>query len=107
MKLDPQIALVIEGFDAGFPPVHTMTGAQARAVIRARFVPAAKPEPVAEVRDHLIPGPGGDIPVRIYRPDRDADTSRFWCTGMAAVSCSAIWIATMDCAATSPITFLR
>lgn len=74
MKLDPQIALVIEGFDAGFPPVHTMTGAQARAVIRARFVPAAKPEPVAEVRDHLIPGPGGDIPVRIYRPDRDADT---------------------------------
>ena len=46
-----------------------MTGAHARAVIRARFVPPPQPEPVAEVRDHLIPGPGGDIPVRIYRPD--------------------------------------
>lgn len=74
MKLDPQIAAVIEDFDAGFPPVHTMTGAQARAVIRSRFVPAAKPEPVAEVRDHVIPGPDGDIPVRIYRPDCDTDT---------------------------------
>ncbi|MGO9157504.1 alpha/beta hydrolase [Mycobacterium sp.] len=69
MNLDPQLAPLIEELDAGFPPVHTMTGAQARAVIRARFVPAARPEPVAEVRDQTIPGPGGDIPVRIYRPD--------------------------------------
>jgi acetyl esterase len=46
-----------------------MTGAQARAVIRARFVPAAEPEPVAEVCDQIIEGPGGGIPVRIYRPD--------------------------------------
>jgi acetyl esterase len=69
VNLDPQIAPLIEGLDAGFPPVHTMTGAQARAAIRARFVPAARPEPVAEVRDQTIPGPGGDIPVRIYRPN--------------------------------------
>ena len=70
VNLDPQLAPLIEELDAGFPPVHTMTGAQARAVIRSRYVPAAKPEPVAEVRDQTIPGPGGDIPVRIYRPDR-------------------------------------
>jgi acetyl esterase len=69
VNLDPQIAALIEDLDAGFPPVHTMTGAQARAVIRSRFVPVAEPEPVAEVRDQTIPGPGGDIPVRIYRPD--------------------------------------
>ncbi|MGA9360671.1 MAG: alpha/beta hydrolase [Mycobacterium sp.] len=69
MTLDPQLAPLIEGLDAGFPPVHTMTGAQARAAIRARFVPPAQPQPVAEVRDQTIPGPGGDIPVRIYRPD--------------------------------------
>jgi acetyl esterase len=31
-------------------------------------VPSAEPEPVAEVRDEVVPGPGGDIPVRIYRP---------------------------------------
>ena len=69
VNLDPQIAALIEALDAGFPPVHTMTGAQARAMIRSRFVPPAEPEPVAEVRDEIIPGPGGDIPVRIYRPD--------------------------------------
>jgi acetyl esterase len=69
VNLDPQIAPLIEGLDAGFPPVHTMTGAQARDVIRSRFVPAANPEPVAEIRDQVIPGPGGDILVRIYRPD--------------------------------------
>ena len=72
MKLDPQIAPLLEALDAGFPPVHTMTGAQARATIRSRFVPPPEPEPVAEVRDESIPGPGSDIPVRIYRPDGDA-----------------------------------
>jgi acetyl esterase len=69
VNLDPQLAPLVAALDAGFPPVHTMTGAQARATIRSRFVPPAKPEPVAEVRDDTIPGPDGDIPVRIYRPD--------------------------------------
>jgi len=69
VKLDPQIAPLIEALDAGFPPVHTMTGAQARATIRSRFVPPVEPEPVTEVRDETIPGPGGDIAIRIYRPD--------------------------------------
>ncbi len=73
MNLDPQIATLIEALDAGFPPVHTMTGAQARATIRSRFVPPAEPEHVAEVRNETIPGPGGDIPVRIYRPARFGD----------------------------------
>jgi acetyl esterase len=73
VSLDPQIATLIEALDAGFPPVHTMTGAQARATIRSRLAPPAEPEPVAEVRDETIPGPGGDIPVRIYRPDRPGD----------------------------------
>ena len=68
MNLDPQIATLIEALDAGFPPVHTMTGAQARATIRSRFVPPAEPEPIAEVCDATIPGPGGDIPIRVYRP---------------------------------------
>jgi acetyl esterase len=76
VSLDPQIATLVEGLDVGFPPVHTMTGAQARATIRSRFVPPAEPEPVAEVRDETIPGLGSDIPVRIYRPQSadDGDT---------------------------------
>lgn len=68
MNLDPQIAPLIQGLDEAFPPVHTMTGAQARAIIRSRLVPPAEPEPVASVDDRTIPGPGGDIPIRIYRP---------------------------------------
>lgn len=71
MILDPQIAALLETLDAGFPLVHTMSGAQARAAIRARFVPPIEPEHVADVRDDLVAGPGGDIPVRIYRPHGD------------------------------------
>jgi acetyl esterase/lipase len=72
VKLDPQIAPLLEALDAGFPPVHAMTGAQARATIRSRFVPSPQPEPVAEVCDQTIRGPGGDIPVRVYRPRGEA-----------------------------------
>jgi acetyl esterase len=68
MSLDPQIAGIIEALDAGFPPVHTMSGAQARTTIRSRFVAAADPELVGEVRDAHVHGPAGDIAVRIYRP---------------------------------------
>ncbi|OBI40830.1 alpha/beta hydrolase [Mycobacterium sp. E796] len=74
MSLDPQIGALIETLDANFPPVHTMTGAQARATIRSRFVPAAEPEHVAQVRDEDIPGPRGDIAVRIYCPDAGGHT---------------------------------
>jgi acetyl esterase len=74
VTLDPQIAPLIDMLDAGFPPVHTMSGAEARAVIRSRFVPPAKPQQVAEVRDDMVEGPGADIPVRVYRPE-SRDTS--------------------------------
>lgn len=67
-ELDPQIASIIEALDRGFPPVHTMTGAQARATIRSRFVAPADPEPVTAVDDRTVAG----VPVRIYRPT-DAD----------------------------------
>lgn len=72
MTLDPQIAGMIGALDSGFPPVHTMTGAQARATIRSRFVPATDPEPLGAVTDTSIRGPGGEIAVRIYRPLSDA-----------------------------------
>ncbi|OBF53535.1 alpha/beta hydrolase [Mycolicibacterium monacense] len=67
-ELDPQIAEMIEALDSGFPPVHTMTGAQARATIRSRLVAPAAPEEVAGVEDRLVDGPDGAIPVRIYHP---------------------------------------
>jgi acetyl esterase len=68
MNLDPQIAGIVDALDSGFPPVHTMTGTQARATIRSRFVAPTAPEEIGEVRDTSVRGPGGSIAVRIYRP---------------------------------------
>lgn len=68
MKLDPQIAALIDALDSGFPPVETMTGAQARSAIRARFVPDAKAAQVRSVANSSVPGPAGSIPVRVYTP---------------------------------------
>jgi acetyl esterase len=73
VSLDPQVAELIAALDAGFPPVHTMTGAEARATIRSRFIAPSQPEIVGEVRDESVPGPGGDISVRVYRPASDTD----------------------------------
>jgi acetyl esterase len=73
MRLDPQIAPLLEALDAGFPPVHTMSGAEARATIRSRFVPNPRPEPVDEVRDLTVPVDGGTVDVRVYRPQHGED----------------------------------
>jgi acetyl esterase len=69
MTLDPQVAGLIEGLDSGFPPVHTMTGAEARAAIRSRFVANPQPEQVAAVVDERVPVDNGTVDVRVYRPD--------------------------------------
>lgn len=49
MNLDPQIAPLIEALDAGFPPVHTMTGAQARATIRCIGTGLLRPSSIGQV----------------------------------------------------------
>jgi len=69
VSLDPQIAAIIEQLDGGFPPVHEMSGDEARALIRSRLVPPAQPESIAEVADRSVEGQGGPIPVRVYRPE--------------------------------------
>jgi acetyl esterase len=69
MTLDPQLAPLLATLDAGFPPVHEMTGADARATIRSRFVPNPKPESVAEVTDLDVLVDGASVAVRVYRPD--------------------------------------
>lgn len=69
MTLDPQIAGLIDTLDSGFPPVHTMTGAEARAAIRSRFVPNPNPEPVFQVAEHRVDVADGSVGVRVYRPE--------------------------------------
>ena len=52
----------------GFPAVETMTAEEARAFLAGRRPPVANLDDVASADDLLIPGPGGDVPVRVYRP---------------------------------------
>src|ERR671922_811622 len=67
MPLDPQARQVLEQIAAlGLPPNHLVSPSQARINMKSR--PRAAGPEVARVEDRLIPGPGVDIPVRIYTP---------------------------------------
>jgi acetyl esterase len=68
MPLDPVTRGIIDAMAEVFPKVHTMEAADARAMAKAMPTTAAEPESVAIVYDRDIPGPAGDIPVRVYRP---------------------------------------
>jgi len=70
MPLDPQVQKLRAGRQAaGVPPLYSMSLAQARAEdLKAIREAAADPEPVADVAERDIPGPGGDLRIRIYRP---------------------------------------
>jgi len=67
MPLDPQIKLQLEQeASAGIPKLYQQTVAQARAGMLAR---QRLPGPeLASEQDRGIAGPGGAIPIRIYRP---------------------------------------
>ena len=67
MPLDSQAQQVMDEAAArGLPPNHTVSPEQARA--NRSTIPLAPGPEVAAVQDLSIPGPGPDIPVRIYRP---------------------------------------
>jgi len=68
VSLDPQIAELLPALNRYFPRVETMTGPQLRTVIRERAVPPPRPEPVGDVLNRTVPGPSGEIDVRIYWP---------------------------------------
>lgn len=67
--IDPQLQAVIEEFEArGVPPWHSLSVPAARRMEDELFSAGDGPE-MQTVRDLAIPGPGGEIPVRVYRPD--------------------------------------
>ncbi|MBC8650832.1 alpha/beta hydrolase [Pseudomonas sp. MTM4] len=70
MSLDPQIAALMQQLHSQpMPPWSEMTPEGLR--VGYKMASAENPEPVAEVREHRIPGPGGELPLRIYRPERE------------------------------------
>ncbi|PZF89341.1 alpha/beta hydrolase [Micromonospora deserti] len=70
MNVHPQVvAYRAARAAAGAPPLYTQTLAEARAADLAAIRAAGgEVEPVHEVRDTQVPGPAGDLPVRIHRP---------------------------------------
>lgn len=69
MPLDPQAAAFLQMLAASnAPPLNTQTPEQAREAIAGFIALAGEGEPVAAVENRSIPGPAGEIPVRIYTP---------------------------------------
>jgi acetyl esterase len=69
MPLDPQAQALLEVMaQSGLPaPWDCEDAAAARAQLVATRVPV-EPSPVHRVEDRVIPGPAGELPVRIYWP---------------------------------------
>lgn len=67
--LDPQVKTLLDQMAAaGQPAFHTQTPADARKAMQAMLdVFVAGPQ-VHKVEDRKIPGPAGEIPIRIYTP---------------------------------------
>ena len=71
-KLDPDAAAVYRAFqDAGRPAYETLSADEARAYyLAARLVSNPAPRELASVQSIAIPGPAGDIPARLYTPNK-------------------------------------
>jgi acetyl esterase len=68
--LDPQAAAFLQVLAlVNAPPNCEQTPEQAREMVRSLVVLAPPPEPIARVEDSIIPGPAGQIPVRVYTPE--------------------------------------
>jgi acetyl esterase len=69
MPLDPQVDALLQQMAAlGLPALWSLDPDEARAQAKARNAAAPPGPEVAAVEDRQIPGPLGDIPVRIYTP---------------------------------------
>jgi acetyl esterase/lipase len=71
MSIDPVLLAVLDAFPMQFDDLGAMTAQELRAVFEGRDPPPG--EDVASVEDLEVPGPGGALPVRVYRPEGAAD----------------------------------
>jgi acetyl esterase len=79
MPLHPQAKQVLEVMASlGL----SLTGDDAAAVRKQmESFPRPEGEPVAKVEDRMVPGPGGDIPVRVYTPANATGAAMVWYHG--------------------------
>ena len=77
MSIDPQ-AQAFLAMVADAPPLDTCSVEDNRAQLAAVVPLTGEPAELADVSDTTLPGPGGVVPVRVYRPSTD--------TGLPAVA---------------------
>ncbi|MBF6250757.1 alpha/beta hydrolase [Nocardia farcinica] len=69
--LHPDVAAMLAALES-FPDVTRYEAAELREIIAARRAPLTRQPDMQTARDHVIPGPGGDLTVRVYVPHGDA-----------------------------------
>ncbi len=73
MPLDPQVKALLDQMAAlEQPPFEEQTPQEARAAMAGLASLGRMPDRPAPTEDRTIPGPAGDIPVRIYKPEADS-----------------------------------
>lgn len=70
MPLHPRIAAALKAAEK-FPAMETMAVPDARTWLKSAYLPKGDPVAVGSVASRTIPGPHGEIPLRIYRPEGD------------------------------------
>jgi acetyl esterase len=69
MALDPQAQELLDQLNAlGVRPLSSMPVAEARRMMEVMASMRGEPVPIQSAVDRRIPGPGGEIPVRVYTP---------------------------------------
>ncbi len=73
MALDPQVRTILNQMAAiGRPQIHELSVAEARRASATLAALQGGPEPVARIDTLNLPGPSGNIPVRVYTPSGNA-----------------------------------
>lgn len=68
MPLDPQAQKLLDlARNAGLPPIFQVPISEARARMAKALTYTGEPEPLAQVEDVIIAGPGGPMTLRHYR----------------------------------------
>jgi acetyl esterase len=74
MPIHPQAQILLDlAATVGLPPIETLTPVEARELFDQRTADLDAEPDVGEVFDRTVPGPAGDIPIRVYRPVEAAD----------------------------------
>ena len=69
MPLDPEAKMLLEQMTTVVRPFDELSVEEARAAIATLSAAAGEGEAVARVENRTVPGPRGEIPVRVYTPE--------------------------------------